>query len=77
MALCVVVSSCSLLFTSILRGYTVFTFYTSSPLTLSICTHDGTCRYSKKHAGWIHDSILLMNIVFKGHVSIIHTPHIK
>ncbi|KAG0296560.1 Ankyrin-repeat and fibronectin type III domain-containing 1 [Linnemannia gamsii] len=23
--------------------------------------------YSKKHAGWIHDSILLMNIVFKGH----------
>ncbi|KAF9122697.1 hypothetical protein BGW39_009564 [Mortierella sp. 14UC] len=23
--------------------------------------------YSKKHAGWIHDSILLMNIIFKGH----------
>ncbi|KAF8942033.1 Ankyrin-repeat and fibronectin type III domain-containing 1 [Haplosporangium gracile] len=23
--------------------------------------------YSKKHAGWIHDSILLMNIVFKNH----------
>ncbi|KAG9072948.1 Ankyrin-repeat and fibronectin type III domain-containing 1 [Linnemannia hyalina] len=26
--------------------------------------------YSKKHAGWIHDSILLMNIVFKGHTSL-------
>ncbi|KAF9148845.1 Ankyrin-repeat and fibronectin type III domain-containing 1, partial [Linnemannia schmuckeri] len=26
--------------------------------------------YSKKHAGWIHDSILLMNIVFKGHKSL-------
>ncbi|KAG0070601.1 Ankyrin-repeat and fibronectin type III domain-containing 1 [Linnemannia elongata] len=33
--------------------------------------------YSKKHAGWIHDSILLMNIVFKGHKSLelrIKTP---
>ncbi|KAK3845719.1 MAG: hypothetical protein J3R72DRAFT_20712 [Linnemannia gamsii] len=26
--------------------------------------------YSKKHAGWVHDSILLMNIIFKGHKSL-------
>ncbi|KAF9082604.1 Ankyrin-repeat and fibronectin type III domain-containing 1, partial [Mortierella sp. AD031] len=39
-------------------------------IAFSVCEDWTMAMHSRKHGGWIHDSILLMNIVFKGHKSL-------